>query len=134
MEKKRLWKQIRIMLIRGSDKRSDYLRKHHVFHEMGQKVYLQSRKIPLYANLISFHNNIRVAANVDFITHDVIHTVLGNAAKKPELYPEKIGCIKIFDNVFIGANSTLLYGTKIRPKEQVVSSELEEYMWIEFRK
>lgn len=183
MEKKRLWHQIRVMLIWGSDKRTDYLRKHHVFREIGQKVYLQSRKIPLYANLISFHNNIRCAANVDFVTHDVMHTVLGNAAGKPGQYPEKIGCIEIFDNVFIGANSTILYGTKIgpnavvaagavvtkdvppgsvvggvpakvigsfdklledrlvapypmeiKPKGQVVSPELEEYMWNEFRK
>ncbi len=121
MERKRLWHQIRVMLIRGSDKRTDYLRKHHVFHEIGDNVYIQSRKIPLYANLISLHSNIRIAANVDFATHDVMHTVLGNASGKPESYCEKVGCIEIFDNVFVGSNSTILYGTKIGPNAIVAS-------------
>ena len=115
MEVKRLWIQLRVMFIRGSKNRVEYLRKKHVFHHVGEDVYIQSRKIPLYANLISLHNNIRIASNVSFITHDVMHTVLGNTSNHPEEYQERIGCIEIFDNVFIGANVTILYGTKVGP-------------------
>ncbi len=121
MEKKRLWHQLRLLLIRGSLKRAEYLRKNHVFHEIGENVYIQSRKIPLYANLIALHNNIRIAANVNFITHDVMHTVLGNTSGKPEEYCEKVGCIEIFDNVFVGSNSTILYGTRIGPNAIIAS-------------
>ncbi len=121
MEKKRLWHQLRLVFIPGSRKRVEYLKKHHVFHECGENVYLQSRKIPLYANLISFHNNIRIASNVTFLTHDVMHTVLDNVTGKSGKYHEHLGCIEIMDNVFIGSNVTILYGTKIGPNSVVAA-------------
>lgn len=121
MEKKRLWHQLRLVFIPGSRKRVEYLKKHHVFHECGENVYLQSRKIPLYANLISFHNNIRIASNVTFLTHDVMHTVLDNVTGKSGKYQEHLGCIEIMDNVFIGSNVTILYGTKIGPNSVVAA-------------
>lgn len=111
MEKKRFWQQLRLFMIPGSKKRVEYLKKNHVFHECGENVYLQSRKIPLYANLISLHNNIRIASNVTFLTHDVMHTVFSNYSGKK--YQENVGCIEICDNVFIGSNVTILYGTRI---------------------
>ena len=98
-------------------------------------------------------------------------------------FQEKVGCIEIFDNVFIGSHSVIMYDTKIGPNvivaagsvvtkdippgsvvggvpakvigsfddlmkrreieeypnqlapaNQKVSSELEEYLWREFRK
>lgn len=124
MEIKRLWHQLRILMIPGSKNRMEYLKKRGVFHACGNDVYLQSRKIPLYSNLIAFHNNIRVASNVTFLTHDVMHTVLGNATKVPDQYCEKIGCIEIFDNVFIGSNVTVLYGTRIGPNALVAAGSV----------
>ena len=122
MEKKRLWQQLMLLMIPGSKKRVEYLKKNHVFHECGENVYLQSRKIPLYANLISLHNNIRIASNVSFLTHDVMHTVFSNVADTK--YQEKVGCIEIFDNVFIGSNSVIMYDTTIGPNVIVAAGSV----------
>lgn len=42
-----------------------------------------------------------------------MHTVLDNVTGKSGKYQEHLGCIEIMDNVFIGSNVTILYGTKI---------------------
>lgn len=70
------------------------------------------RRIPLYANLISIGNNVWMASGVQFITHDVTHYML-NGMKDGTKYEEKIGCIEIGDNVFIGADSQIMYDVKI---------------------
>lgn len=83
-----------------------------IFADCGEKVSYFPKILPLYPKLIKFHNNIVIASNVNFITHDAIHVVLNNIPGL-EGYTEAVGCIEIMDNVFIGANSTILYGTKI---------------------
>ena len=122
MEIIRLWHQIHLLIIRGSKRRVEYLKKHHIFHECGENVYMQQRKIPLYANLISLHNNIRIASDVTFLTHDVMHTVFSNVAGKQ--YQEKAGCIEICDNVFIGSHTVILYDTKIGPNAIVAAGSV----------
>lgn len=128
MKLKRLWWTFRMLTIRGSKGRADYARKHNIYAGVGNDVTLQIRKIPLYSQLIRFHNNIAVARNVDFVTHDVIDGVLNHCydqritfiqsiekCKNNSCPPfkERIGCIEIMDNVFIGSNSVILYGTRI---------------------
>ena len=93
-------------------KRAEYLKKHKVFHSMGDRVMITSRKIPLYAKLISIGSNVWMASGVEFITHDVTHYML-NGMKDGHRYQEQIGCIEIGNNVFIGANATILYNVKI---------------------
>ena len=115
MEIKRLALQIAVFFIPKYKKRAEFLKKHHVFHECGENVRIQSRKIPLYANLISFHNNISVASNVTFLTHDVMHTVFRTMTHEPDAFQEHIGCIEVFDNVFIGSNVTIMSGVRIGP-------------------
>ena len=115
MEIKRFALQIAICCIPGYRKRAEFLKKHHVFHECGENVRIQTRKIPLYANLISFHNNISVASNVTFLTHDVMHTVFKTKEGDKKSFQEHIGCIEIFDNVFIGSNATIMSGVRIGP-------------------
>ncbi len=79
---------------------------------------IQSRVIPVYSELISFGNNVAIARNVDFCTHDLTHRVL-NRLPEEECnqfrFKERIGCIRILDNVFVGSNSVILYGTQIGP-------------------
>ena len=122
MTKKRLWQTIRLWSMMSSIKRVDYLRKKHIFGMIGENVTITDRKIPLYAKLIRIHDNVRIATNVSFATHDITHYVLN---KMPNSrgggYSETIGCIELMDNVFIGANSTIVGGVRIGPNAIVAA-------------
>lgn len=88
------------------------MKKHNIFKQCGERVMITSRKVPLYSKLISIGNNVWVASDVEFITHDVAHFML-NGINKNKRYIEKTGCIEIGNNVFIGAGSRILYDVKI---------------------
>ena len=92
-------------------KRAAYMKKKDIFHSMGERVMITSRRIPLYAKLISIGNNVWMASGVEFITHDVTHYMLNGIENSK--YTEKIGCIEIGDNVFIGAGVKILYDVKV---------------------
>ena len=109
---KRYWYTLRLYLIRSPMKRAQYMKKHGVFHSVGDRVMITSRKIPLYARLISIGNNVWMASGVEFITHDVTHYML-NGMKDGHSYTERIGCIDVGNNVFIGADVKILYDVKI---------------------
>lgn len=121
MKIRRLVLQIALCFIPKYKNRAEFLKKHHVFHECGENVRIQSRKIPLYANLISFHNNISVASNVTFLTHDVMHTMFRTKNGEADAFQENVGCIEIFDNVFIGSNTTIVSGVRIGPNAIVAA-------------
>ena len=103
---------LRLYTIQSSMKRAEYMKKHGIFHSMGDRVMITSRKIPLYAKLISIGSNVWMASGVEFIPHDVTHYML-NGMKDGYKYQEKIGCIEIGDNVFIGADAKILYDVKV---------------------
>ena len=122
MTKKRLWQTIRLWSMMSSVKRVDYLRENHIFGEIGDNVTIMDRKIPLYAKLIRIHNNVRVASNVTFATHDITHFVLNNMpGHSINEYSETIGCIELMDNTFIGTNCTIIGGVRIGPKAVVAA-------------
>ena len=116
---------------KGGSKRAAFCRKRGLFHHVGKNVTLQSRVLPLYSELISFGNNVHVASHVNFITHDIVHVMLNaNPEIKHHGFKEKLGCIEICDNVFIGAGVTVLYNVRIGPNtviaaESVVTKDLE---------
>lgn len=112
-----------MFLIRGAKNRANYARKHHIYAEIGENVFIQPRVIPIYSELIKFHNNVVIARNVDFCTHDIIHSVL-NRTSGDFKFKERIGCIEIMDNVFVGSNSVILYGTKIGPNVIIASGSV----------
>ena len=145
MKLKRLWWTLRILTIRGGVKRAQYARKAGIYAGIGDNVSIQTRVVPLYSELIKFHNNVSVARNVDFVTHDIIHRVLNNTSAgertvsgvdgKPgdqstQLsmstfhFKEHIGCIEVMDNVFIGSNSVILYDTNIGPNVIIASGSV----------
>lgn len=114
MTAKRLYHSIMLALQRTGFRRGNYLRKHNIFRHIGNNVSVQSRKIPLYPELISIHDNVHIASNVTFITHDISHRMLNaNQNIGKEKFQETVGCIEILDNVFIGAGATVLYNVRI---------------------
>lgn len=116
MDFKRIWYSFRMLMIPSGLKRTAYLKKKRAFGAIGDHVMIQSRKMPLYPEKIFIGDNVRIASNVSFITHDVVHNMLNNLPESVRggySYHEKIGTISIGSNVFIGANSTILYDVKI---------------------
>ena len=115
MTPKRLWYTFRIVTQRNGYKRAIYMRDHHLFRHIGKNVYYQGRKLPLYAELISLGDNVKIASRVNFITHSIIHLMLNSAddLNLPEKLQEQIGCIEIGDNVFIGAGTSILSNVRI---------------------
>ena len=108
----------------GSRKRTEYLRKSDIFAGFGNDCYYCSRKIPEEPYMVKIHNNVVVAANVNFITHDIINDMLsrkigGNPGEQLSEY--HMGAIEIFDNVAIGSDVTILYGTKIGPNAVIAA-------------
>ena len=121
MTRKRLLQTIRLRLIISSAKRVEYLRKHEIFGYLGKKVTFMDRNIPLYPKLIRIHDNVRIASNVTFATHDVTHFMLNNMPDCPRRYTETVGCIEIMDNVFIGTHVTIVGGVRIGPNAIVAA-------------
>lgn len=104
---------LRLLFIKSPMKRASYLKKHKVFKNIGNKVMITSRKIPLYSRLISIGDNVWIASGVEFITHDVTHFMLNNIESNKEKFTERIGCIEVGNNVFIGTGTKILYDVKI---------------------
>lgn len=115
MTPKRLWHTVMLNVQRNGYKRANYLRKHNLFRHVGKKVYLQGRKLPLYSELISLGDNVKIASRVNFVTHSIIHSMLNSAKDLPvdDKVQEQIGCIEVGDNVFIGAGTTILSNVRI---------------------
>lgn len=120
--KRMLW-TLGFLMNRSAHGRANYARKHGIFAGVGKNVLFQPRSVPIYSQLIRFHDNIVVAKNVDFCTHDMIHTVLNRVCGEKQ-YSERVGCIEIMDNVFIGSNSVILYDTKIGPNVIIASGSV----------
>ena len=110
--KKRIMHIARLLLTPSATGRMKYMKKHNLFGMLGKNVHIQGRILPLYSNLIYIHDNVMIASDVTFVTHDIVHKMLNNKYKT-DRYSERVGCIEIMDNVFIGAGTKILYNTRI---------------------
>ncbi len=108
----RLLHTVRLWTIPGAVKRAQYLRDKKVFASFGEQCSYMDRRVPLYARLIKIRNNVHFASHVTFLTHDVAHMMINRMYGK-KVAKEKVGCIEIGDNVFVGSNTTILYNVKI---------------------
>ncbi len=73
MTKERLIRSIKMHWLKG-DKRNKFMK--NVFGGYGENISYFPTIMPLYPELIKFHNNIVIASGVSFCTHDAIHKVL----------------------------------------------------------
>ena len=74
----RLFYSFALTLIPNSVKRTNFMRKHHLFGSIGANCIIQRRKLPLYSNLIHIHNNVYLGSDVIFVTHDGINRLLNH--------------------------------------------------------
>lgn len=118
---KKLNCMLALLLIYKPIKRAKYLRKHKIFYEMGVDCSYASRKIPSEPYLVKIGNNVRIAANVTFVTHDVISASLSKTYQLKEKLPFHMGTITICDNVVIGTNVTILYGVTVGEKSIIAA-------------
>jgi len=109
---RRYFMLLRIFLHKGGYKRAEYLRKKQYFSSQGKNCYLQPWNYGTEPQMISFGDNVYVASGVVFINHDV--SVFMLRAMEPETeFLVRAGNITIGNNVFIGSNTTILYGIHI---------------------
>lgn len=106
------WSIILKFLPGGSKKKTEFIRKHHLFGSIGKNCHIQRWKLPLHSELLFLHDNVRFASNVGIVTHDGIHRMLNRKYQTDE-FIERVGCIEIMDNVFVGSGTRILYNTKI---------------------
>lgn len=113
---KRMLLMLRLYTIRDGWKKALLLKKKQVFHTMGEKCYYHPSKLPAEPHLIAIGNNVFIGTGVMLVTHNMINCVFNNMPEymldgKKGIPP--VGTICIGNNVFIGANSTVLYGVNI---------------------
>ena len=101
-----------MLLPGGGRKRADFIRKHHLYGSVGENCMIMKKKLPLYSNLVYLHDNVWIASNVGFVTHDVIHGMLNKRMVEGK-FIERVGCIEVMNNVFIGSGTRILYNTRI---------------------
>ena len=84
--------KLMMYLIPSAQKRTEWLKKNKVFFSMGENCYYHTKDIPAEPYLLSLHDNVRVAANVRFITHDMI----GVMVNKIDGFKQKYGRMKYY--------------------------------------
>lgn len=124
-----MYQLIRLLfwIIPSAETRSKLAKKVGYFAEMGENVHFQPRKLPADPKYIKFHNNVIVAANVSFVTHDLIHRVMNNLPEdeRPDIELEShLGCIEVMDNVFIGAGVRIMPNVRIGPNTVIAAGSV----------
>ena len=108
-----LLQKLHFYLIPTQKGRTRYVIKHKdMFHSVGENLLFQPRKFPADPESLSIGNNVKIAANVAFVNHDIVHYMLNCKFKTTEFLSSR-GCIEIGDNVMIGAGVTILPNVKI---------------------
>lgn len=108
-----LMQKLYFMMIPTSGLRSKYLKKHKdQFHSFGDNVFWQSRKFPADPEYISIGNNVKIASDVVFVNHDVIHSMFNHMQNEYQIQPH-VGAISVGDNVIIGTGVYIMPDVKI---------------------
>ncbi len=122
MKAKRFLHSIAMMFLRSGRKRAAYLKKHHIFADIGEDCHFGPYKIPLYPELIKLHNNVIVHPRALLVPHDMVNVFLKRAVPGEDFGPnERLGCIEIMDNVYIGPGTRILPNVRIN-KNCIISA------------
>lgn len=108
-----IFRKLYFMILSTSGQRSRYLKKHEgLFRSFGEDVFWQSRKFPSDPEFISIGNNVKIASDVIFVNHDIIHSVFNSMCEDADFRPH-IGCISIGNNVMIGTGTYIMPNVRI---------------------
>ncbi len=117
---------LRMIFVRNSVKKAEFLKRSRVFGFMGEGCRYASNAIPSEPQLVKIHNNVSIAADVRMITHDVIGSMLNQSGllDEGEQLPFYTGTIEIMDNVAVGAETIILYNTRIGPNAVIAAGSV----------
>lgn len=111
-----------MLFLRSPRKRTKYAKEHDLFGAMGENCVWGPWLVPLYPKLIKMHNNVRVHKTAKLVTHDVINNFLQMSNPGSDFgHEERLGCIELMDNVYIGMNVTIMPDVRIN-KNCIVSA------------
>lgn len=122
MGKKRIMQKLRWLTIIDGNKRAKWLSRKKILKGIGNNCLWQSRKFPMDPECILIHDNVTIAADVTFVTHDAIRHVL--MYKYNKRFPKKVGCIEVMDNVFIGIGSIIMPNVRINSNVVVAAGSV----------
>ena len=114
MEAKRVYHSLRLKLMRNPRKKAAYLKKHHLLAAIGENCIWGPARLPLYSQLIRLHNNVSIHKTAVIIPHDMVNGFLKRA--RPDMdfgHRERIGCVEIMDNVYVGNHVIILPDVRI---------------------
>lgn len=111
--------ELNLMLRKNGIQRAKYLKKLKIFKCFGEHVYYHPTSIPSEPELVSIGNNVSIASNVRFITHDIFDYTWNYQSEYK--YKQKFDSITLQDNVIIGADSIINYGVILR-KDTIVAA------------
>lgn len=104
---------LKMMTIKGGWNRAKYLKKKKVFYSMGESCYYHPFRIPAEAHLVSIGDNVFLGTGVSLVTHNMVNCVFNNKNNGDRKLRPLTGKIVIGNNVFIGANATIMYGVTV---------------------
>jgi acetyltransferase-like isoleucine patch superfamily enzyme len=103
---------VRLLLQRNGWKKAKLIEKKKIFRRIGAHCCYSLNALPAEPYLVSFGDNVLVAAHAQLITHSVTSGVF-NYEEKTDKYIAEFGSIEIGSNVFIGSRAIIMYGVKI---------------------
>lgn len=109
---KRYWVKLAVLLIADGEKKAQWLKKHRIFHHIGENCSFKTNILPAEPFLVCLHDNVRIAAGCRLITHSMTCSVFNRATGSNRFYCQ-YGKIEIHSNVFVGGGSTIMYGVTI---------------------
>lgn len=93
-------------------KKAEYFKRKKLFHYIGNNVCLKTTLLPAEPFLVALHDNVFLAAGVRLVTHSLTCDVFNHKFHTNE-FKCQFGKIEIHSNVFIGADSIIMYGVTI---------------------